>query len=392
MNVLISGAGIAGPTLAFWLHRYGVTPTLVEQAPALRTGGYIIDFWGAGFDIADRMGLLPDIRAAGYKVREVRVVGANGRRVAGFPVEVFARATNGRYLSVRRGDWADVLFSRLRSIETIFGDSIVDIEQNDHRVMVTFQSGVVRPFDLVVGADGLHSRVRELTLGAENQFERFLGLKVAAFEVSGYRPRDELVYVMYTEVGRQVARFAMRDDRTMFLLIFADTASAVPADLEEQKAVLRERFAASGWECPRVIDALERASSLYFDRVSQIDIPPASSWANDRVVLVGDAASCVSLLGGQGAALAMTAAYVLAGEIHRAGCDYRTAFARYEARFRPFVTTKQRMAIRFADAFAPKSRFSMFVRNRIMNLLTIPWVANLVTRGSFVDALKLPDY
>ena len=134
----------------------------------------------------------------------------------------------------------------MRSIETIFGDSIVDIEQNDHRVMVTFQSGVVRPFDLVVGADGLHSRVRELTLGAENQFERFLGLKVAAFEVSGYRPRDELVYVMYTEVGRQVARFAMRDDRTMFLLIFADTASAVPADLEEQKAVLRERFAASG--------------------------------------------------------------------------------------------------------------------------------------------------
>jgi len=206
----------------------------------------------------------------------------------------------------------------LRSIETIFGDSIVDIEQNDHRVMVTFQSGVVRPFDLVVGADGLHSRVRELTLGAENQFERFLGLKVAAFEVSGYRPRDELVYVMYTEVGRQVARFAMRDDRTI--------------------------------------------------------------------------ASCVSLLGGQGAALAMTAAYVLAGEIHRAGCDYRTAFARYEDRFRPFVTTKQRMAIRFADAFAPKSRFSMFVRNRIMNLLTIPWVANLVTRGSFVDALKLPDY
>lgn len=280
----------------------------------------------------------------------------------------------------------------MRSIETIFGDSIGDIEQNDHRVMVTFQSGVVRPFDLVVGADGLHSRVRELTLGAENQFERFLGLKVAAFEVSGYRPRDELVYVMYTEVGRQVARFAMRDDRTMFLLIFADTASAVPADLEEQKAVLRERFAASGWECPRVIDALERASSLYFDRVSQIDIPPASSWANDRVVLVGDAASCVSLLGGQGAALAMTAAYVLAGEIHRAGCDYRTAFARYEDRFRPFVTTKQRMAIRFADAFAPKSRFSMFVRNRIMNLLTIPWVANLVTRGSFVDALKLPDY
>jgi 2-polyprenyl-6-methoxyphenol hydroxylase-like FAD-dependent oxidoreductase len=392
VNVLISGAGIAGPTLAFWLQRYGVTPTLVEEAPALRTGGYIIDFWGAGFEIADRMGLLPDIRAAGYKVREVRVVGSNGRRVAGFPVDVFARATNGRYISLRRGDLADVLFSRLGEIETVFGDSIANIEQDHHQAMVTFESGVIRPFDLVVGADGLHSRVRELTLGAENQFEHYLGLKVAAFEVSGYRPRDELVYVMYTEVGRQVARFAMRDDRTMFLLIFADTTAGIPADLEEQKTVLRERFAGSGWECPRVMDALERVSTLYFDRVSQIDIPQESSWAKDRVVLVGDAASCISLLGGQGSALAMTAAYLLAGEIHRAGCDYRTAFARYEDRFRPFVAAKQRMAVRFADSFAPKSKFSMFVRNRMMNLLTIPWVAHLVMGGSFVDALKLPDY
>src|SRR5262249_23948139 len=155
---------------------------------------------------------------------------------------------------------------------------------------------------------------------------------------SGYRPRDELVYVMYTEVGRQVARFAMRDDRTMFLLIFADTAAGIPSDIEEQKTVLRERFAGSGWECPRVMDALERVSTLYFDRVSQIDLPPALTWTKDRVVLVGDAASCISLLGGQGSALAMTAAYLLAGEIHPAGCDYRTAFACYEDRFRPFVT------------------------------------------------------
>src|SRR5262249_42331540 len=137
---------------------------------------------------------------------------------------------------------------------------------------------------------------------------------------------------------------------------------------------------------------LEGVTTLYFDRVSQIDIPPALSWAKDRVVLVGDAASCISLLGGQGSALAMTAAYLLAGEIHRAGRDYRTAFARYEERFRPFVTAKQRMAIRFADAFAPKSKFSMFLRNRMMSLLAVPWVSNVVTRGSFVDTLKLPDY
>ena len=392
MNVLVSGAGIAGSTVAFWLQRYGITPTLVERAPALRTGGYVIDFWGAGFEIAERMGVLPQIRTAGYGIREVRAVGANGRRVAGFPVEVFARATNGRYVSLRRGDLAEVLFGSLREVETIFGDAITSIEQDNQRAVVTFESGRVRAFDLVIGADGLHSRVRELILGPEGRFEHYLGLKVAAFEVSGYRPRDELTYVMYTEVGQQVARFAMRDDRTMFLLIFADPAQAMPPGLERQKTELRERFGRNGWECPRIMDALEGVTELYFDRVSQIDIPPASSWSKDRVALVGDAASCVSLLGGQGAALAMTAAYLLAGEIHRAAGDYRTAFARYEDRFRPFVAAKQHMAIRFAGAFAPKSRFSMFVRNRVMNLLTVPWVTKLVAGRSFVDALALPDY
>ena len=392
MNVLVSGAGIAGSTVAFWLQRYGIQPTLIEKAPALRTGGYVIDFWGAGFEIADRMGVLPEIRTAGYNVREVRVVGADGRRVAGFPVEVFVRATNGRYVSVRRGDLAEVLFRHLDDVETILGDAIRSIEQDRHRAVVTFENGRVRAFDLVIGADGLHSRVRQLTVGPENQFEKYLGLKVAAFEVTGYRPREELTFIMYTEVGQQLSRFTMRDDRTMFLAIFTDEAPAVPTSLEQQKIELRERFGRSGWECPRIMDALDGVTELYFDRVSQIHIPPASSWSNDRVVLVGDAASCVSLLGGQGTALAMTAAYLLAGEIHRAGGDYQAAFARYEDRFRPFVTAKQRMATRFAGTFAPKSRFSMFVNNRIMNLLTVPWVAKLVAGRSFVDELTLPDY
>jgi 2-polyprenyl-6-methoxyphenol hydroxylase-like FAD-dependent oxidoreductase len=165
MNVLVSGAGIAGSTVAFWLQRYGIRPTLSEKAPALRTGGYVIDFWGAGFEIADRMGVLPQIRTAGYGIREVRAVGADGRRVAGFPVEVFARATNGRYVSLRRGDLAEVLFVSLREVETIFGDAITSIEQDHQRAGVTFESGRVRAFDLVIGADGLHPRVRELIQG-----------------------------------------------------------------------------------------------------------------------------------------------------------------------------------------------------------------------------------
>jgi len=394
VNVLISGAGIAGPTLAYWLTVHGIDATIVEKAPALRTGGYIIDFWGAGFEIADRMGLLPEVRRRGYVVREVRVVDRNGRRTAGFPVDVFARATSGRYISLPRGDLAAIIFHALASkVETMFGDSIARLEQTDAGATVTFASGRSRSFDLVIGADGLHSRVRELVFGPEAEYERYLGYKVAAFEVSGYRPRDELIYVMYTEVGQQVARFAMRDDRTLFLFIFADPSDRTPTTIAEQKAALRRRFGGSGWECGAILDALDGVAELYFDRISQIRMGrPRGAWTRNRVTLVGDAASCISLLGGQGSALAMTAAYILAGEIHRAGGDYRTAFARYEERFGPFVLGKQQAALRFAGSFAPRSKFALFVRNQVMNLLTIRWVAQLTMGRQFIDRLELPEY
>ena len=229
MRILISGAGIAGPSLAYWLNRYGFTPTLVEKSPALRTGGYIIDFWGAGFDIAERIGLLPEITREGYVVRELRVVNRSGEKVAGFPANVFARSAGGRYISLPRGDLAASIFGKIEGkVETIFGNSVISIEQTEGSVHVAFESGPAREFDLVIGADGLHSKVRELVFGPQSQFEKYLGYQVAAFEVPGYRPRDELVYVMYTQVGQQVARFAMSGDRTMFLLTFAAGAGEAP--------------------------------------------------------------------------------------------------------------------------------------------------------------------
>jgi 2-polyprenyl-6-methoxyphenol hydroxylase-like FAD-dependent oxidoreductase len=186
MRVLISGAGIAGPTLAYWLARYGMTPTIVEKAPALRTGGYVIDFWGSGFDIAERMGLLPQILSSGYIVQEVRVVNDQGRRVAGFPAAAFTRATNNRYVSVPRGDLAAAIFHSLDGVETIFGDGIARVEQHAENIQVLFDSGSTSQFDLLIGADGLHSRVRELIHGPGPGFERYLGYKVAAFEATGY--------------------------------------------------------------------------------------------------------------------------------------------------------------------------------------------------------------
>ena len=394
MKVLISGAGIAGPTLAYWLAHFGFQPTIIEVAPTLRTGGYIIDFWGAGFDIAERMDLLPQIRGKGYKVQELRVVDRNGKQVAGFPVEAFSRLTHGRYISLPRTELALSIFKKIEgNVETIFGTSVISMEQTGEAVRVGFSSGESRDFDLVVGADGLHSRVRELAFGAENKFEKYLGFKVAAFVVDGYQPRDELVYVMYTEVGQQAARFTMRDNQTMFLFIFADPDANGPDSVQGQKEQLRKRFKNSSWECPQILNALDSSTDFYFDRVSQIRMDPRQGlWTRGRVTLLGDAAFCVSLLGGQGSALAMVAAYILAGELHRCKGDYAAAFTQYQNRFGPFVLKKQEAALRFASSFAPRSKFGLYLRNQIFNLMAFPWIANLALGSGLSDKISLPEY
>jgi 2-polyprenyl-6-methoxyphenol hydroxylase-like FAD-dependent oxidoreductase len=393
MKILIVGAGIAGATLAYWLAHHGLQPTLLEKAPALRTGGYVIDFWGAGFEIAERMGLLPEIHKRGYVVREVRVVNRRGERIAGFRADSFDRVTKGRYVSLARGDLAAAIFGKIDGkVETIFGDTVTRIEQAEEAVRVTFDRGHEREFDLVIGADGLHSRVRQLIFGAQTRFEKYLGYKVAAFETASYRPRDDLVYVMYTQVGQQVGRFAMRGDRTMFLFTFVDAEIASPCDVPGQKSLLRKHFQDSGWECSQILDALDDSSDLYFDRVSQIRMGNAPSWSRGRVALTGDAAFCVSLLAGQGSALAMIAAYILACELHRSDGDYAGAFARYQRLFGPFVLAKQKAALRLAGAFAPKSKLSLVVRNQVFTLMAIPWIADRAIGRDLADRIELPDY
>lgn len=394
MKVLISGAGVAGPTLAYWLAHFGFTPTIVEAAPHLRTGGYLIDFWGAGFDIAERMGIVPEIRKKGYRLKEVKVVDNQGKRVAGFPVDAFFRKTKDRYVSLPRTDLANSIFAKIDgSVETIFGDTVEQMVQTDRNVKVTLKSGLVREFDLVVGADGLHSRIRELAFGPERKFEKYLGFKVAAFIADGYKPRDELAYIMFTQVGQQVGRFSLRENRAMFHFTFADENTEIPTDLARQKEVLRQRFGNSGWECPHIIDALDASNELYIDRVSQIRMNSLPGlWTQGRVTLVGDAAFCVSLLAGQGCALAMIASYVLAGELKRCQGDYPEAFRRYQNLFGPFVLKKQNTALRLAGSFAPKSKLSLFVRNQIFNLMNLPGIAELAMGNGFVDKIALPEY
>ena len=387
-KVLIVGAGIAGPTLAYWLHRAGYEPTLVERSPELRRGGYLVDFWGAGFDVADRMGIAPEVIRSGYHLREVRQVGHDGQRIAAFDPELFVRATDGRYVSIARSELAAIIYGALGDrVETIFGDSVRALDDDGARVRVTFDSGSPRNFDLVIGADGLHSQVRRVVFGPEERFEKYLGITVAAFELEGYRPRDELVAMMYTDVGYQVTRLSLRDDSTMFLFTFIDDGSVANRDTAAQQAALRERLAGAKWEIPAILERLGDAKTFYCDRVSQIQMP---SWTRGRVALLGDAAACVSLLAGQGSALAMVEAYVLAAELAKAPGNHGQAFARYEQRLAPFLRSKQKAAGRLAVAFAPRTGMQLFLRNSVLKLFNLPFVAKLAMGNSLRDAIELP--
>lgn len=388
MRVLIVGAGIAGPTLAYWLLRAGHQPTLVERAPELRRGGYLVDFWGAGFDVADRMGIVPELRRRGYVMKEARAVDGEGRRIASFDPDAIMRS-NERYVSIARSDLAEVIYDALDGrAELILDDTVRTLEDDGDRVHVTFESGQERLVDLVVGADGLHSQVRRLAFGADEQFERYLNIVVAVFDIEGYRPRDELVAMMHAEVGFQAVRVSLRDDVTMVVLSVRHDGK-VPTDSEtEQQDLLRSLLAGAGWETPAMLAAMPGARTFYFDPVSQIRMP---TWSRGRVGLVGDAAACPSLLAGQGSALAMVESYVLAAELAQTS-DHREAFARYHQRLAPLVRSKQDAAAGLGLAFAPRNRRQLLVRNMVMRLMGLPRVPDLVMGRSFHDAVELPAF
>ncbi|MGW4099124.1 FAD-binding domain [Mycobacterium sp. NPDC004974] len=387
MRIAISGAGVAGAALAHWLHRTGHIPTLIERAPAFRTGGYMIDFWGIGYRTARQMGIESAILEAGYDVQSVRSVGPDGTTRAALRVDVFRRIIGNDFISLPRGDLAAAIYRTIEGrVPTVFGDSITGIDQHPGGVRVTFENGPADDFDLVIGADGLHSNVRSLVFGPEERFERYLGCKVAACVVDGYRGGTSDAYLTYSVPGRQIGQFTLRGDRTMFLFVFRDEHDDHGMTPKEQ---LHKQFDDVGWECRQILAAVDGVDDLFFDVVSQIRM---DRWSDDRVLLIGDAAGCISLLGGEGTGLAITEAYALAGELARADGDHRRAFENYESLLRPFIESKQAGAERMLGFFATRTRFGLWFRNvalRAMNL-SRP-VAGLFT-GSVRDDLDLPGY
>jgi len=387
MRVAINGAGVAGPTAAFWLARRGHEPVLFERAPSRRAGGYVIDFWGLGYDLAERMGIVERLRERGYFVEQLVAVDEHGHRIATAQVEPMRKAVGDRFVSIARSELSDALLDACGDVPVRFGTSITDVSPDAEGVTATLSDGTTERFDAVIGADGLHSRIREAAFGPERRFEHDLGCSVIAFHVPGYRPREELVYATHTVVGRQAARFTLRHDDTLALFVCESSRLAEVDD--DPRAAVRRAFAGLEWEVPALLDGMDAASDLYVDRVSQIRM---ERWSRGRVGLVGDAAACVSLLAGEGTGLGMVEGYVLAGELARTPDDIPGSLARYESALHTFIAAKQHSALRFRSFFAPRSQLALTTRNLVMRLMAIPWLAGRT--GAFLGdkGFTLPDY
>jgi 2-polyprenyl-6-methoxyphenol hydroxylase-like FAD-dependent oxidoreductase len=367
-TILISGASIAGPALAFWLHRYGFQPTIVERAPALRPGGYAVDFRGASLRVLERMGLLPEIQRLQTRIGAITIVDRDNKKVARMP-DGF---TSGE-LEILRGDLATVFFEATRATtEYIFDDSVAAIDESPAGVDVQFERGGRRSFDLVVGADGLHSKVRSIVFGDETRFARYLGYYVSIFSVPNYLHLNH-AGLYYGTLGKKVGIFSGGEPhRAMASFFFSteplDYARRHPA---QQKEILREHFQHEGWELPRLLDCLESTPDFYFDSVSQVKM---DRWSSGRAVLLGDAAWCPSPLSGMGTGMAVFGAYVLAGELAHADGDHQLAFHRYEDEMRPFVQKCQGIADGGADWFVPRTRLRLWFSTQMWKILPYtPW-------------------
>jgi 2-polyprenyl-6-methoxyphenol hydroxylase-like FAD-dependent oxidoreductase len=392
LRALVSGAGIAGLTLAYWLTRAGIGASVIEKAPALRTGGYMIDFWGAAFDVAEQMHIDGHLRQIGYSMTELRALDTRGRVLSHFSTDTIRHLLQDRYVTLLRGDLAGAIFAAAQNrVEITFGAEVTSLIDDGRCVTVEFTNGRHDEFDLVFGADGLHSRVRRLLPDLSSVALDDLGYCVAAFTARNFPARDESVYVSRTVRGRQVAYFSLRDGRTVFF-VFMDSkllGSAAIRSVDEQKNVLRAVIGTfPGAPAAALLAALDASDDLYFDTVSQVHLP---AWSRGRVALVGDAAYCPSLLAGEGAAFAMLGAYVLAGEL--AGTmEPPRAFAAYEAKLRPLIERKQRGARRLGGWFAPRTGPGLIIRDLLTRLASNRVIARALLERVLRTDFELPEY
>jgi 2-polyprenyl-6-methoxyphenol hydroxylase-like FAD-dependent oxidoreductase len=387
-DVLICGASVAGPALAWWLARRGFRPVIVERAPQLRGGGYAVDFRGrVHLQVLEQMGLLDQIRARQTRLRRLSYVDAAGQPLADMPALFFAGDAE-----ILRGDLASILYrATADDTEYLFGDTITGLDQDDSGVHVTFERAAPRTFDLVIGADGIHSAVRRLAFGPEAGFARDLGLYVSIFSLPNF-PRLDHEGLLYSVPGRTAGLFPTADpDRAIAQLYF--TAAASDADPQQpgtgQEMVAR-RFAGLDWQVPRLLAEMPHSPDFYVDTTSQIRM---DTWSSGRVALIGDAGYAAGP-GGNGTGTAVVAACVLASELAAAGGDHETAFARYEQLLRGYVAGGQKQAADSQAFLAPPTWKKIRRRNRFFKVLPYLPVKGMISRAATktATAITLPGY
>ena len=389
LDVLISGASVAGPALALNLARYGARVTVVEKAPGPRGGGFAVDFRGhVHRTVLTSMGIWDDIHARQTHMGRQTVVDADGTARVDLPAELMSGD-----VEILRGELAQIMYEHTRDrVEYLFGDSIATLTETPEGVDVTFEKGAPRRFDLVVGADGLHSNTRGLVFGDESRYLRFFDHYVAGFPVPNDLGLDRTGR-LYSEPGRAVAlgNCDGDPDRAGALLVFrSERLSYDRRDVTAQKRILKERFSGMAWETESVLKALEETDDLYFDAIAQIHVDRLT---RGRVALLGDAGYGATM-GGMGTGVAIVGAYVLAGELALAGGDHRIAFAEYESRIRDFAKGCQKISGNAGPFFAPATERRIRSRDRMYRLLSSRLLAGFfkkLTERAATD-IRLRDY
>jgi 2-polyprenyl-6-methoxyphenol hydroxylase-like FAD-dependent oxidoreductase len=379
-TVLISGAGIARTTLAYWLARHGFRPTVIERAAGLRSSGSPVDVRGPAVKVAERMGVMERLREAHTTVTAMSFVNRTGRRVGRINTRALQQATGSREVELTRTDLAAILYQASRDFaEYVFDDTITALNQDDDGVDVTFEKRPPHRFDLVIGADGLHSTTRRLAFGPESGFIRHGGLYVATMQLDRPAEHGQDV-VMYNAPGRMVAIHPVRG-RALAAFIFRSPAvdGFNYRDIDQHKRMVIDAYADDGWCLPELLDRVRATDDLWLDSVSQVRM---DRWANGRIALVGDAASSVSLFG-DGSTLAMAGAYTLAEELAATPADPESAFARYEAKHRTLVEPRQGAIAVAAALMVPATRTGIAARNLATHLwpaaAAAGWARNRLT-------------
>jgi 2-polyprenyl-6-methoxyphenol hydroxylase-like FAD-dependent oxidoreductase len=369
-SILVSGASVAGPAVAYWLCRYGFDVTVVERTPELRKslGGHAVDLFGASVDIAEWMGILPDVLAARTRT-DLLVFERPGKPAIDLDFSKLVTGVFDRHVEIMRGELASIMYDATKKdVEYQFGDSITVLGVSGDGVRAEFENARPRTFGLVIGADGLHSTVRQLAFGDEAQFRHYIGGYFSVFTVPNYLGLTGRMRI-YTTPGKVAAVYPVwqtGEARAVFLCRRAREFSYDYRDVDQQKRLIRHVFGDEGWEVPRLLEEMDRSPDFYFDSISQIRMP---SWSTDRISLVGDAAYSPGAAVGGGTTVAIIGAYVLAGELSVAGGDPELGFRNYEKQMHEFVDRSRTIGPASIRTLIPRTPRQVWLAAQLMRFI-----------------------